>query len=110
MDNTEKKLNQILNLLNLTHNENTFMLGFIKNLFVNEADSKTMEEYIERCNTQKEAIIYELYEDDIKITHWYFLIFFKRKNNQKRESKNIREKITEFYLNDSENKTKFCTR
>ena len=57
MDNTEKKLNQILNLLNLTHNENTFMLEFIKNLFINEADRKTMEEYIERCNTQKEAII-----------------------------------------------------
>ena len=107
MESTEKKLNQILNLLNLIHNENTFMLEFIKNLFINEADRKTLEEYIERCNTQKEAIIYGLYEDDIKITHWYF---FKRKNNQKRESKNIREKITEFYLNDSENKTKFCAR
>ena len=82
MESTEKKLNQILNLLNLIHNENTFMLEFIKNLFINEADRKTMEEYIERCNTQKEAIIYGLYEDDVKITHWYF---FKEKIIKKRK-------------------------
>lgn len=69
MDNTEKKLNQILNLLNLTHNENTFMLEFIKNLFINEADRKAIEKYIEKCNVQKEAIISGLYEDDMKITH-----------------------------------------
>ena len=69
MDNTEKKLNQILNLLNLIHNENTFMLGFIKNLFINDTDRKSMEEYIEKCNLQKEAIISGLYEDDVKITH-----------------------------------------
>lgn len=71
MDFTEKKLNQILNLLNLIHNENTFILGFVKNLFIlfiNEADRKAMEEYIEKCNTQKEAIIFGLYEDDVKIT------------------------------------------
>lgn len=72
MDNTEKKLNQILNLLNLIHNENTFILGFIKNLFINEADHKAMEEYIEKCNVQKEAIISGLYEDDVKITHWKY--------------------------------------
>ena len=70
MDFTEKKLNQILNLLNLIHNENTFIFGFMKNLFIiNEADRKSMEEYIEKCNTQKEAIISGLYEDDMKITH-----------------------------------------
>ena len=45
MDFTEKKLNQILNLLNLIHNENTFIFGFMKNLFINEADRKSMEEY-----------------------------------------------------------------
>ena len=75
MDFTEKKLNQILNLLNLIHNENTFILGFVKNLFINETDRKAMEEYIEKCNVQnvqKEAIVSGLYEDDIKITHWYF--------------------------------------
>ena len=114
MDNTEKKLNQILNLLNLTHNENTFMLEFIKNLFINEADRKAIEKYIEKCNVQKEAIISGLYEDDVKITSWYFLKEknyqnFKRKKLSKRESKNKREKITEFYLSDNENKTKFCT-
>lgn len=69
MDNTEKKLNQILNLLNLTHNENTFMLEFIKNFFINEADRKAIEKYIEKCNVQKEAIISGLYEDDVNITH-----------------------------------------
>ena len=48
MDFTEKKLNQILNLLNLTHNENTFMLEFIKNLFINETDRNAIEKYIEK--------------------------------------------------------------
>ena len=41
----------------------------MKNLFTNETDRKAMEEYIEKCNTQKEAIVSGLYEDDIKITH-----------------------------------------
>lgn len=48
MDFTEKKLNQILNLLNLIHNENTFILGFVKNLFINEADRKSMRNAIHR--------------------------------------------------------------
>ena len=65
-----------------------------------------MEEYIEKCNTQKEAIVSGLYEDDIKITSWYFL---KKKNYQKEKVKIKEKKITEFYLSDNENKTKFCT-
>ena len=69
MDNTEKKLQQIFNLLNVIHSENTFILGFVKNLFINEADRKAMEEYIEKCNIQKEAIGSGLYEDDVKVTH-----------------------------------------
>ena len=69
MDFTEKKLNQILNLLNLIHNENTFIFGLVKDLFINEADRKAIEKYIEKCNVQKEAIISGLYEDDMKITH-----------------------------------------
>ena len=88
MDNTEKKLNQILNLLNLIHNKNTFILGFVKNLFINEADRKAMEEYIEKCNTQKEAIISGLYEDDVKITSWYFL----KEKIIKKEKVKIKEK------------------
>lgn len=93
MDNIEKKLNQILNLLNLIHNENTFILGFVKNLFINEADRKAMEEYIEKCNTQKEAIISGLYEDDVKITSWYFL---KEKNYQKEKVKIKEKKLRSF--------------
>lgn len=69
MSNTEKKLNQIFNLLNVIHSENTFILGFVKNLFINDADRKAMDEYIEKCNLQKEAIISGLYEDDVKVTH-----------------------------------------
>ena len=65
-----------------------------------------MEEYIEKCNTQKEEIISGLYEDDVKITSWYFL---KEKNYQKEKVKIKEKKITEFYLSDNENKTKFCT-
>lgn len=82
MENTEKKLNQILNLLNLIHNENTFIFGWVKNLFINETDRKAMEEYIEKCNIQKETIVSGLYEDDVKVAHWYFLkekIIKKRK-------------------------------
>ena len=41
----------------------------MKNLFINETDRKAMEEYIEKCNLQKEAIISGLYEDDVNITH-----------------------------------------
>ena len=55
MDNTEKKLNQILNLFNLIHNENTFMLEFIKNLFINEEDRKAMEEYMEKMQHTKRS-------------------------------------------------------
>ena len=83
MDFTEKKLNQILNLLNLIY-------GRIH---------REMQ-YTERSNYF--WIIWGWCKD-------YKLIFFKRKKLSKRESKNKREKITEFYLSDNENKTKFCT-
>lgn len=69
MDNTEKKLNQVLNLLNLIHGENTFVLGFIKNAFVNPEDRKAINDYIEKCNIQKQCILSGMYEDEITITH-----------------------------------------
>ena len=52
-----------------------------------------MEEYIEKCNTQKEAIISGLYEDDVKITSWYFL---KEKNYQKEKVKIKEKKLRSF--------------
>lgn len=67
MDNTEKKLNQIMNMLDLIHGENTFLFGLIKNMFTNEDDRKAMEKYIEDCNALKIAIKSGMYEDDIGI-------------------------------------------
>ena len=69
MDFTEKKLNQILNLLNLMHSENTFFLDVIKNMITDQDDRKSVEEYIEKCNSQKQSILSGLYEDEIGITH-----------------------------------------
>lgn len=69
MDFTEKRLNQILNLLDLMHSENTFFLGVIKNMITNQDDRKSVEEYIEKCNSQKQAILSGVYEDEIGITH-----------------------------------------
>lgn len=69
MDNTEKKLNQIINLLNLLHSENIFMFEFIKTLYPKEEDRKVIADYIEKCNIMKQSIISGMYEDEINITH-----------------------------------------
>lgn len=69
MNETDKKLNQILNLLNLIHNENTFFLNIIKTVYVNESDRNKMDEYIKTCEIQKQCILSGMYEDEITITH-----------------------------------------
>lgn len=38
MDKTEKKINQILNLLNLTHEENMFFMETLSHSIVKEED------------------------------------------------------------------------
>lgn len=69
MTETDKKLNQILNLLDLVHSENVFFLGLIKNMCANDHDKMIMEEYIEKCNLTKQGIKSGMYEDEIVITH-----------------------------------------
>lgn len=68
MDFTEKRLNQILNLLDLMHSENTFFLSIIKNMITDKDDRKSVEEYIKKCNLRKIEILSGMYEDEIKIT------------------------------------------
>ena len=68
MDFTEKRLNQILNLLDLIHSENTFFLSIIKNMITDEDNRKSVEEYIEKCNLRKMEILSGMYEDEIGIT------------------------------------------
>lgn len=69
MNETDKKLNQILNLLNLIHNENTFFLNIIKIVNINESDRNKMDEYIKTCEIQKQCILSGMYEDEITMTH-----------------------------------------
>ena len=67
MDTIEKKLNQILNLLNLVHSENMFVLSLITSCIVSDKDKIALQEYIEECQKQKMTIISGMYEDEIKI-------------------------------------------
>lgn len=67
MDVTEKKLNQILNLINLIHSENTFVLSVIANLVQSDTDRNDLQKYIDECNNAKMIIMSGMYEDDINI-------------------------------------------
>ena len=69
MDNTEQKLSQIMNLLNLIHSENTFFLLMIANSFTDEHQKGEIMKYVEKCNLMKESILSGMYEDEITITH-----------------------------------------
>ncbi len=71
MDNTDKKLNQILNMLNLIHNENMTILEIFKSL-CSEKDVLIFDKCIKDYNNSKEAIMSGIYEDDIGITHWKY--------------------------------------
>ena len=69
MNITDKKLNQILNLLNLIHEENTFFLAMIRECYIDEENKKAMLDYINTCNAKKQAILSGMYEDDIGMTN-----------------------------------------
>lgn len=58
-----------MNMLNLIHTENTYFLGIIKNMTTSDGDRKLMEDYMNKCNDAKAAIMSRMYEDDIRITH-----------------------------------------
>ena len=69
MDKTEKKINQILNLLNLTHEENMFFMETLSHSIAKEEDLQILHEYMEKCNTRRECILSGMYEDEVKKTH-----------------------------------------
>ena len=69
MDKTEKKINQILNLLNLTHEENMFFMETLSHSIVKEKDLQILHEYMEKCNTRRERILSGMYEDEIEVLH-----------------------------------------
>ena len=67
MDKTEKKINQILNLLNLTHEDNMFFMETLSHSIVKEEDLQVLHEYMKKCNTKRECICSGMYEDEIEI-------------------------------------------
>ena len=69
MDKTEKKINQILNLLNLTHEENMFFMETLAQSIIKEEDLQVSHEYMEKCNTKRQCILSGMYEDEITILH-----------------------------------------
>lgn len=69
MDKTEKKINQILNLLNLTHEENMFFMETLSHCIANDEDCEALNEYMRKCNEKRECICSGMYEDEIEILH-----------------------------------------
>lgn len=65
MDQNTKTVNKILNLVNLIHNENMFFVDILKGLTTKDKDIKLLTEYIDTCNSMKDAIITGMYNDDI---------------------------------------------
>lgn len=65
MDQNTKTVNKILNLVNLIHNENMFFVDILKGLTTKDKDIKLLTEYIDACNSMKDAIITGMYDDDI---------------------------------------------
>lgn len=69
MDSTEKKFNQILNMLNLIHHENTYFLSVVINVIDNQSDKNKLLDYMKNCERAKQVILSGMYEDEINITH-----------------------------------------
>ena len=57
MDKTEKKINQILNLLNLTHEENMFFMETLSHSIVKEEDLQVLHEYMKKCNVKENVYV-----------------------------------------------------
>lgn len=67
MDKTEKKINQILNLLNLTHEENMFFMETLAHCIASDEEREVLNEYMRKCNVKRECICSGMYEDEITI-------------------------------------------
>lgn len=66
MDDTEKKINQILNLSNLIVAQNLALLEVMK-MFLKEDDHKTINDYMDKCINMRDEIMFGIYEDDVNI-------------------------------------------
>lgn len=66
MDDTEKKINQILNLSNLIVAQNLALLEVMK-MFLKEDDHKTINDYMDKCFNMRDEIMSGIYEDDVNI-------------------------------------------
>ena len=66
MDDTEKKINQILNLSNLIVAQNLALLEVIK-MFLKEDVHKTINDYMDKCFNMRDEIMSGIYEDDVNI-------------------------------------------
>ena len=69
MNEKEKKLNQIMNLLDLIHSENTFFLSTIASSITDEKQKGELMKYVDQCNLMKKAILSGMYEDEITVLH-----------------------------------------
>ena len=69
MNEVEKKLNQIMNLLDLIHSENTFFLSTIASSITNEKQKGELMKNVDQCNLMKKAILSGMYEDEITVLH-----------------------------------------
>ncbi len=67
MDKTEKKINQILNLLNLTHEENMFFMETLAHCIASDEEREVLNEYMRKCNVKRECICSGMHEDEITI-------------------------------------------
>lgn len=66
MDDTEKKINQILNLSNLIVAQNLALLEVMK-MFLKEDDNKTINDYMDKCFNMRDEIMSGIYEDAVNI-------------------------------------------
>lgn len=69
MDKTEKKINQILNLLNLTHEENMFFMETLAHAVADSTDLQVLQEFMKRYEIERECIFSGMYEDEVEKTH-----------------------------------------
>lgn len=66
---SEKKLNQILNLVQLIHEENIISLRIMNTMVQSKEEHKAFEDTIDRYERVRDSIISGMYEDEIDITH-----------------------------------------
>lgn len=63
---TDKKVNQILNMIKLIQDENLMILSLINLMIITtDEDKDALNNYIKLCRERQEVILSGMYEDDI---------------------------------------------